>query len=103
MQDVLQDLFNHEAPAAAAPSSPSSPSSAPHQDGVSAAVCYEFSRTAPLQGLLTRLALHALLFGNARAVAWLWQRFVRELRFGCWDAERPLPRMTPPGSSSGSG
>lgn len=33
-------------------------------------------RCAPPGSLLCRLALHALVFGNARAVAALWQRFV---------------------------
>ena len=38
-------------------------------------------------------------FGNVRAVAILWQRFVREVRFAHWDRGVPLPRMD--GSSSG--
>ncbi len=40
-----------------------------------------------------RLALHALVFGNLRAVAILWSRFVRELRFAHWETRTPLPRM----------
>jgi len=36
--------------------------------------------------------LHALVFGNARAVATLWRRFVREIRFAHWDRGVPLPR-----------
>lgn len=44
-----------------------------------------------------RLALHALVFGNLRAVAILWGRFVRELRFSHWETLTPLPRM--PGAS----
>lgn len=40
-----------------------------------------------------RLALHALVFGNLRAVAILWGRFVRELRFSHWETLTPLPRM----------
>lgn len=42
---------------------------------------------------MARLALHAMTFGNARAVALLWLRFVRELRFAHWDALTLLPRM----------
>lgn len=45
-----------------------------------------------------RLALHSLVFSNARAVALLWSRFVRELRFQHWEALTPLPRM--PGALS---
>lgn len=50
-------------------------------------------RSAPPDGLLARVALHALQFGNVRAVAILWRRFVRELRFAHWDRGVPLPRM----------
>ena len=39
------------------------------------------------------MALHALQFGNVRAVAMLWQRVVREFRFAHWDRGVPLPRM----------
>ena len=42
---------------------------------------------------MRRLALHALVFGNLRAVAVLWARFVRELRFAHWETRTPLPRM----------
>ena len=42
---------------------------------------------------LGRMAMHAMTFGNARAVAILWQRFVREVRFAHWEACQPLPRM----------
>ena len=51
-------------------------------------------RTAPPGTLLLLLALHSLEFSNARAVAELWSRFVRELRFRYWDTGRELPRMT---------
>ena len=51
------------------------------------------SETAPTNSLLARVALHALQFGNVRAVAILWRRFVRELRFAHWDRGVPLPRM----------
>ena len=40
-----------------------------------------------------RLALHVMCFSNARAIAGLWQQFVRYLREGCWDQGRLLPRM----------
>jgi Rab3 GTPase-activating protein catalytic subunit len=50
------------------------------------------ARSAPPDSLLARLALHALVFGNARAVATLWRRFVREIRFAHWDRGVPLPR-----------
>ena len=49
------------------------------------------------------MALHALQFGNVRAVAMLWQRVVRELRFAHWDRGVPLPRMCTGGFSGGSG
>ena len=50
-------------------------------------------RAAPPGALASRLALHALVFGNARAVATLWLRFVRELRFSHWEPLVRLPRM----------
>lgn len=56
-------------------------------------------RTAPHNSLLGRLALHCLLFGNARAVAALWQCFVSEIRFQFWEERALLPRMP---ASSGS-
>ena len=56
-------------------------------------------KSAPPDSLLARVALHAMQFGNVRAVAILWQRFVREVRFAHWDRGVPLPRMD--GSSSG--
>ena len=43
-----------------------------------------------------------MCFSNPKAVALLWQRFVRYLREACWDTGRLLPRMaspTPPASS----
>jgi len=40
-----------------------------------------------------RLALQALVFGNARAIALLWTRFVHELRFRHWETLTPLPNM----------
>lgn len=40
--------------------------------------------------------MHALTFSNPRAVATLWIRFVRELRFAHWEALTPLPRMDVP-------
>ena len=43
--------------------------------------------------LCRRLALHAMVFSNPRAVAMLWNRFVREVRFAHWEACTPLPRM----------
>lgn len=45
---------------------------------------------------LRRLALHALVFGNARAVAVLWSHFVHELRFRHWETLTPLPHMPGP-------
>ena len=50
-------------------------------------------KAAPLWSLTTRLALHALRLGNPRAVAMLWSRFLRELRFAHWELGVPLPRM----------
>ena len=42
-----------------------------------------------------RLALHAMTFGNLRANAQLWRRFLRELRFSHWEPAVALPRMRP--------
>jgi Rab3 GTPase-activating protein catalytic subunit len=43
--------------------------------------------------LLARIALHALVLGNPRAVAVLWRRLVREIRFAHWDRGVVLPRV----------
>lgn len=37
-----------------------------------------------------------MCFSNPKAVAVLWQRFVRHLREACWDTGCLLPRMDPP-------
>lgn len=50
-----------------------------------------------------RLALHIMCFSNPKAVAVLWQRFVRHLREACWDAGCLLPRMDPPQPLSSPG
>jgi len=50
-------------------------------------------KAAPLTSLITRLALHALVLGNARAVALLWAKFLRDVRFMHWENKVPLPRM----------
>ena len=52
------------------------------------------ARSAPPDSLLARVALHALVFGNARAVATLWRRFVREIRFAHWDSCRYMGEWT---------
>ncbi|KAK9816392.1 hypothetical protein WJX74_004148 [Apatococcus lobatus] len=49
--------------------------------------------TAPLNSLLSRFCLHAMLFGNARAVSTLWNLFIQHLRFSHWESLQPLPRM----------
>lgn len=52
---------------------------------------------APPNSLTARLALDALLAGNARAVAGLWRAFVTNLRRKYWEPKsgvpQPLPRM----------
>ena len=55
-------------------SSPKVPSSSSASDSPPA-----YRRTAPYNSLLSRLALHGLVFGNARAVSELWQRYKRSL------------------------
>ena len=50
-------------------------------------------KAAPLQALASRLALHALVLGTPRAIAMLWARFLRELRFAHWEPRVALPRM----------
>jgi Rab3 GTPase-activating protein catalytic subunit len=59
------------------------------------------ARSAPPDSLLARVALHALVFGNARAVATLWRRFVREIRFAHWDRGVALPRTGGVGFEAG--
>ena len=44
-----------------------------------------------------------MCFSNPKAVAVLWQRFVRHLREACWDTGCLLPRMDPPQPLSSPG
>jgi len=85
MQRVLSDIFD-----VAGGSGQDSGASAGARRGLSV------ERSAPPGSLLARLALHSLVFANARAVGQLWLRFVQELRFRHWDAGRPLPRTGAP-------
>jgi hypothetical protein len=55
--------------------------------------CRQSSLGQAALSCLCRLSLHALVFGNLRAVAFMWGRFVRELRFSHWETLTPLPRM----------
>lgn len=59
--------------------------------------------SCPSTEVQCRLALHIMCFSNPKAVAVLWQRFVRHLREACWDTHRLLPRMNPPSSGPHSG
>ncbi|GAX79307.1 hypothetical protein CEUSTIGMA_g6748.t1 [Chlamydomonas eustigma] len=61
----------------------------------------QYKRTAPLGSLLSQLALHCLVFGNARAIAELWRRAIRVLRTECWEECQPLPRMPDTKSQQG--
>lgn len=48
-------------------------------------------KSAPANSLISRFALHACLCKNARAVANLWNIFVRELRQKYWERGRMAP------------
>ena len=52
---------------------------------------------APAGSLTALLALHSVEFSNARAVAVLWQRMVRDLRW-LWDARMLIPGLPDDGS-----
>ena len=43
-----------------------------------------------------------MTFGNLRANAQLWRRFLRELRFSHWEPAVPLPRMPAAGAGEGN-
>lgn len=47
--------------------------------------------------------MHALTFSNPRAVATLWIRFVRELRFAHWEPLAPIPRVDSVSTQSSPG
>lgn len=64
-------------------------------DSAADAAEQQLPRGAPVSALASRLALHALVFGTARAVAALWGRFARELRFSHWEPRVRLPRIPP--------
>ena len=61
--------------------------------GADASQFASLPRCCPPDELLARVALHALTFGNARAVALLWTRVLRELRFTHWETGVLVPRM----------
>ena len=61
--------------------------------GAGASLFASLPRCCPPDQLLARVAMHALTFGNARAVALLWTRVLRELRFTHWETGVPVPRM----------
>lgn len=89
VQEVLRDILDLDSGTAPATSGSSSSRAAQ----AAAAAAATLPRTAPPDSLLARLALHVLLFGNARAVVLLWRRLVSELRLAYWEEGRPLPRM----------
>jgi len=64
--------------------------------------CDALPRAAARDSLLSRLALHCMTFGNARAIALLWHRFVDEVRLRFWEDRALLPRM-PSGHGAGAG
>ena len=59
--------------------------------------------SAPPESLLARVAMHALCFGNVRAVAVLWRRFVQRFDSAHWDRGVSLPRVDVGGDYVGSG
>ncbi|KAK9915450.1 hypothetical protein WJX75_009358 [Coccomyxa subellipsoidea] len=101
LQDVLRDLFQ-------APALPSSftrtylsaggKKDAHEMDALPGSDALLVPGSAPASSLAARLALHVLVFQSARAVAVLWVRMVRELRFAHWEAQEQLPRMGRPKS-----
>mmetsp|Transcript_25600 Transcript_25600/g.71590 ORF Transcript_25600/g.71590 Transcript_25600/m.71590 type:complete len:645 (-) Transcript_25600:914-2848(-) len=90
MQRVLQDLFFVE-------DDPDNSTAADHgicpSQGLDESNLPVLVGAAPPGSLLLRLASHCLVFGNARAISELWQRFVRELRFRCWEDNQEIPRI----------
>jgi hypothetical protein len=65
--------------------------------------CDALPRSAARDSLLGRLALHCMTFGNARAVALLWHRFVDEVRLRYWEGRALLPRMPAGATAGGAG
>lgn len=76
MEEVVDDLIRPQ------PAAPGPPPPTPGGD-------LQYGRSAPQASLLMRMALHSLVFGNARAVAWLWQRCVVPHMDGCTCASMP--------------
>ena len=50
------------------------------------------------QSLISRVSLHAMKLKNSRAIAELWNKFTKELRYKHWERGVPLPRMSKHGS-----
>eukprot|EP00798_Chlamydomonas_sp_ICE-L_P020823 gene20822-27653_t len=92
---VMKDLFDLQG-------SDSGDSWSMHSSGDADASSPSYPRTCPVNSLLTRLALHCMLFGNVRAIAVLWQHFMRKLRFSHWETLTPLPRMSSGYTSDGA-
>ncbi len=44
--------------------------------------------------LLSRVSVHAMKLKSARAIAELWRKFTKELRYKHWERGEPLPRMS---------
>ena len=78
MDDVLLDLFQDFS------------SDCHGNDGIA---CIP-KTTQEYNSLLSRVALHALKLKNSRAIAELWKKFTKELRYKYWERGVPLPRMS---------
>ena len=98
VQDVLRDVFDTNGGEANARRDASG-----RDEMARARLFPNPPRSAPPESLLARVAMHALCFGNVRAVAVLWRRFVREIRFAHWDRGVSLPRVDVGGDYVGSG
>jgi len=93
LQGVLRDVFDIHGEDLPIVELPFGAGRAPATHAADTPSLLRLLKAAPQGALLLRLALHSLTFGNARAVAQLWLRFVRELRFRYWEPGRPLPRL----------
>ena len=105
LQDVVRDLFqipvlsgvtSEFQPRESLESTPllhqHCPSTGCSKDSQHASLPF-LGKTAPLESLTTRLSLHCVRFGSIRAVALLWRRFLREIRFSHWEKNVRLPRL----------
>ena len=102
LQDIIRDLYgapfipgtSGEFLAAPQISTPNDSNLSESNSRIANSKILQFiGKSAPVRSITTRFGLHCLRLGNLRAIALLWKRFVRELRFSHWDTQNRVPGL----------